>query len=180
MSGRRWTAFLDRDGTLNAKAPDGGYVGRPEDLDLLPGAAEAVRRLNHADWTTVVVTNQRGIATGAMTEHDLALVHAHLRDLLREGDARLDLILHCPHGEGTCACRKPRPGLLLLARELIPTIDFGRAVMIGDTQRDLGAATAVGIPAVALADGLRGAAFQAETLLAGVQWAIGRAGIAGQ
>ena len=69
-----WTAFLDRDGTINHKPGAGSYVLAPDQLRLLPGAGNAIRRLNQADWRVVVVTNQRGIARGLISEDDLRRV----------------------------------------------------------------------------------------------------------
>src|SRR2546423_12249950 len=74
--------FLDRDGTLNASPPRGQYIEHPDELELLPGAAAAVRALNRAGLWTALVTNQRGVALGRMSREDLDAVHARLRDLL--------------------------------------------------------------------------------------------------
>ena len=101
-------AFLDRDGTINVKAPEGDYITRPERLRLLGGAADAIRQLNDAAIPVFVVTNQRGIALGRMTEGDLAAVHERLDAMLAEaGGARIDDYAHCPHERGACDCRKP-------------------------------------------------------------------------
>src|ERR1022692_2999519 len=108
--------FLDRDGTLNVKPPDGEYIERPEALELLPGAADAVRMLNRAGLWAGVVTNQRGVALGRMSAEDLDAVHERFRYLLRLEGAFVDAIYACPHQIGTCACRKPHPGLLLRAQ----------------------------------------------------------------
>lgn len=143
--------FLDRDGTLNQKAPDGGYVRRAGDLQLLPGAGTAVRRLNEAGVRVLVVTNQRGVARGLMTEPDLDLVHARLEGLLRGYGAHLDGVYTCLHAESTCACRKPLPGLLLrAARER--DLDLSQAVMVGDADSDVAAGQAAGVATIRLAD----------------------------
>ena len=148
------TVFLDRDGTINVKAPEGAYVTRPDEVRLLPGAAAAIRRLNDAGVRVVVVTNQRGIALGRMSEGDLAAVHERLAALLAAEGARVDLILHCPHGEDECDCRKPGPGLVRQAVEDEPAIDLSASLLIGDSWRDEGAARSAGIPSMLLsADG---------------------------
>jgi D-glycero-D-manno-heptose 1,7-bisphosphate phosphatase len=136
-------AFLDRDGTINVKAPEGEYVERPEELVLLPGAADAVARLNAAGIPVAVVTNQRGIALGKMTEADLAAVHAKLDALLAEHGAHVDHYEHCPHDRGTCECRKP--GTLMLRRAAAALgEDPASGAMVGDAETDVGAGRAVG------------------------------------
>lgn len=144
------TFFLDRDGTLNAKPPDGRYIGHPAELILLPGAAEAVRELNAAGRRVVLVTNQRGVARGLMTGADVAAVHARLAALLREHDAFLDAVYVCPHEVGECGCRKPLPGLLTAAMRDFRDIDPADSVMIGDTESDVMAGKAAGTLTVLL------------------------------
>jgi D-glycero-D-manno-heptose 1,7-bisphosphate phosphatase len=143
----RWV-FLDRDGTLNVKPPDGEYIERPEALELLPGAAEAVRMLNRAGLWAGIVTNQRGIALGRMSAEDLDAVHERLRDLLRLEGAFVDAIYVCPHEVGTCDCRKPQPGLLLRARREHPALDFARAAIVGDSPSDVQAGVRLGLMTV--------------------------------
>jgi D-glycero-D-manno-heptose 1,7-bisphosphate phosphatase len=146
------TAFLDRDGTINVKPPEGDYVTRPEDLALLPGAAEAIGRLNAAGWLVVVVTNQRGVALGRMTAADLAAVHARLEAELAAAGARLNGIYACLHDEDSCDCRKPATGLFEQARADHPGIDLAEAVMIGDSWRDMDAARALGLRGIEVGD----------------------------
>jgi histidinol-phosphate phosphatase family protein len=141
--------FLDRDGTINTKAPDGDYVKRPDELEVLPGAAQAIRRLNDAGVTVIVVSNQRGIALGRMTEADLAAVHSELADKLQtEAGAHIDAIFHCPHDLGQCDCRKPGTGMFMQARKRFPWIDLSRSVMIGDSASDIEAGKALGMRTV--------------------------------
>jgi D-glycero-D-manno-heptose 1,7-bisphosphate phosphatase len=143
------TVFLDRDGTINRKAPEGDYVKSVEEFELLPGAAEAVRALADAGMLVVVVTNQRGIARGRMTEADLAAIHERLR---REVSG-IDAIYHCPHEEGACDCRKPRTGMFLQAQRDFPQIDFSRSAVIGDSPSDMQAGRALGSRLVMIGDG---------------------------
>lgn len=129
--------FLDRDGVLNRKAPEGDYVKSPKELDLLPGAAEAVARLNRSGLPVVVVTNQRGVARGLMSAEDLTAVHSTLERRLVSAGARLDRIMSCTHGsEESCGCRKPRPGLLLQAAAEL-RLDLERSWMVGDRGSDI-------------------------------------------
>lgn len=139
--------LLDRDGTLNERITD-GYVRTPDELVLLPGATEAVARINRAGCRTVLVTNQRGLARGLLTPADLEAVHARLSDELATAGARLDAIVVCPHGQGECACRKPRDGLFREALSRAPWADPARCLMIGDLPSDLEPAAALGMRVV--------------------------------
>jgi D-glycero-D-manno-heptose 1,7-bisphosphate phosphatase len=142
-------ALLDRDGTINVKAPEGEYVESPGEVRLLPGAAAAIARLNARGIPVVVVTNQRGIALGRMTEADLAAVHARLDELLAAEGARVDAYYHCPHERGECDCRKP--GTAMLERAAAEHgLDLRRAVMIGDAESDVEAGRRVGARTVLL------------------------------
>jgi D-glycero-D-manno-heptose 1,7-bisphosphate phosphatase len=127
--------LLDRDGTLNRKPPEGSYVTEPAQLQMLPGVGEAVRRLNDAGIATAIVTNQRCVALGLVSESMLESIHDRLREELAACGARIDAIYHCPHAEGACGCRKPAPGMLHAA-----AARFGAApdetIMIGDSDSD--------------------------------------------
>jgi D-glycero-D-manno-heptose 1,7-bisphosphate phosphatase len=138
------TAFLDRDGTLNVKAPDGDYITDPGHLKLLPGAASAVRRLNAAGVFVVLVTNQRGIARGLMTAEDYAGVMQRLAEGLAADGAHLDAVYMCPHDYGCCDCRKPAPGLFFRAAREHPGIELHRAVTVGDSESDVLAGAGAG------------------------------------
>ena len=138
MSGRP-AVFLDRDGTL---IEDRHYLGDPAGVRLLPGAADALRRLNTAGVPAVVVTNQSGIARGHFTEADYQATVRRLDQLLGQEGARADAHYHCPHLpeiSGPCDCRKPGPLLYeLAARDLV--LDLARSWWVGDRLRDLEAA----------------------------------------
>ncbi len=158
----RPVAFLDRDGTLNRER---GHLSRPEQLELLPGAGAAVRALNEAGVLAVLTTNQPVLARGETDAAGLAAIHARLEALLGREGAFLDALLHCPHhpdagvpGEvpelkGPCACRKPGTGMIERARALLP-VDLGRAMVFGDSHRDLGMARAAGLPCALIGPGL--------------------------
>jgi D-glycero-D-manno-heptose 1,7-bisphosphate phosphatase len=158
--------FLDRDGTINVKAPEGVYIERPDELELLPGAAEAIARLNRAGHPVAIVTNQRGIALGRMTEQDLAAVHAHLDALLAEHGARIDHYEHCPHDRGECECRKP--GVLMLERAAAALgEDPEDGVMIGDAESDIEAGRRVGARTFRVGHDVADLAAAVDALLAG-------------
>jgi D-glycero-D-manno-heptose 1,7-bisphosphate phosphatase len=131
------TVFLDRDGVINEKAPEGDYVRRVEDLRLLEGAAEAIARLNRAGVRVVVVSNQRGVALGLYSGEDVREVETALETMLAAKGAHLDGFYFCPHEEGACNCRKPLPGLFEQARADFPDIEAASSVMIGDSLSDV-------------------------------------------
>jgi D,D-heptose 1,7-bisphosphate phosphatase len=148
--------FLDRDGCVIS---DENFLCEPERVRVLPGAAEAIRKLREAGYLVIVITNQSGVARGMLSEAKLAQIHARMIvDLAREG-ARLDDIYYCPHlPEGTvaayaveCACRKPAPGMILRAAHE-HKVDLAASYMIGDAERDIEAGLRAGCRAILLAD----------------------------
>ncbi|MBL9076097.1 MAG: HAD family hydrolase [Planctomycetes bacterium] len=156
------TVFLDRDGTLNR---DVDFVRSPAQLEVLPGVADALQRLDAAGYRLVVVTNQSGIARGYFDEAMLARIHGELHQRL--GGLPLAW-LHCPHLPaavggygGDCACRKPKPGLLHQARDLLG-VAFAGGALIGDSARDLLPARGLGLRTVHVRSGKPFAAEQAQ------------------
>jgi len=139
--------FLDRDGTINLEKE---YLYRIDEFEFVPGAPEAIRRLNEAGFIVVVVTNQSGVGRGYYTEDDVEILHRFIsRELERHG-AHVDAWMYCPHhpsGKGSyalaCSCRKPLPGMLLEAAGKL-NIDLKRSIMIGDKCADMEAAVAAG------------------------------------
>ena len=138
--------FLDRDGTMNARLPR--YVTTPAELDLLPGVGEAVAALNRSGARVVLVTNQRGVATGELDLHQVEQVHGALQERLSRSGAWLDDIFVCPHEDGTCRCRKPAPGLFEQALAAAPWADPVRCVMVGDMVSDMEPAASLGMATV--------------------------------
>lgn len=139
----RPAVFLDRDGTL---MEDRHYVRRPEDVVLIPGAIDAVRKLEAAGVAAVVVTNQAGIARGLLDEREYEAVRARLDALLAEGGAHVTATYHCPHHPeftGACECRKP--GTLLHRRAIADLgLDPARIAFVGDRWHDVLPARAFG------------------------------------
>jgi D-glycero-D-manno-heptose 1,7-bisphosphate phosphatase len=129
--------FLDRDGVINQKPPEGGYVTRWEDLHVLPGVTEGIAQMKRAGFEVVVVTNQRCIAKGLLTVAELEKMHQQMSDFLVTAGATIDAIYYCPHeAEPVCRCRKPAPGMLLdAARER--GIELWASWMIGDSGIDM-------------------------------------------
>ena len=143
MSGAPGAVFLDRDGTLMV---DVAYARSPHQVQLIPGTASAVRRLNEAKWPVIVVTNQSGIARGFLTHQDYTAVRDRLDALLRAEGARVMASYMCPHHPdftGACECRKP--GTLLFRRAAEEHgLDPGSSWFIGDRLRDISPARAFG------------------------------------
>jgi D-glycero-D-manno-heptose 1,7-bisphosphate phosphatase len=167
------TAFLDRDGTINASPPEGEYVKAPGEVSLLPGAGEAIRILNEHPARVVVVTNQRGIALGRMSEADLAAVNARLEDELARLGARLDGIVHCPHQVGECDCRKPATGMFERAAREIDGVAIEGGAMVGDSAIDIEAGRRLELTTVRIGpqgEGDPPADRSAPDLLAAVRW----------
>jgi len=127
--------ILGRDGTINRYRDD--HVKAPEELDPLPGALEAVARLNHSGWHTVLATNQAGIGRGLLDMASLNAVHLRLNQLLAEKGGRLDAAFFCPHTpEEGCDCRKPLPGLIRQIGERFD-VELPEVHMVGASLTDL-------------------------------------------
>ena len=134
--------ILGRDGTINRYRDD--HVKAPEELEPLPGALEAIARLNHAGWHTVMATNQAGIGRGLVDMASLNAVHMRLNQLLAEKGGRLDAAFFCPHTpEEGCDCRKPLPGLIKQIGERFD-VELDTVHMVGASLTDLLTAQAAG------------------------------------
>lgn len=104
--------ILNRDGTINALGSD-EYVASPDDWVALPGALEAIARLNRAGWHVVVASNQPGLGRGMFDMATLNAIHAKMHRQLAAVGGRIDAVFYCPHApDEACTCRKPQPGLL--------------------------------------------------------------------
>lgn len=154
--------FLDRDGTMNEEVH---YLHKPEDLRLLPGVGQAVRRFNEAGYQVVVVTNQAGVARGYYTEQDVIELHAYLNRMLKEEGAHVDAFYYCPHhpehGIGPykteCRCRKPGIGMFEQAEQAFKDgINKEESYMIGDKLLDVEAGHRYGVRSVLVGTGYGG------------------------
>ena len=169
--------FLDRDGTINRYV---GFLRHPRELELLPDAAEALRRVNESGRLAVVVTNQPVIARGEVTEAGLREIHNRMETLLGAEGAYLDGLYYCPHhpdkgfaGEvpalkTECDCRKPRPGLLLQAAGDL-NIDLAQSWMVGDSENDIKAGQAAGCRTALIGSGSFGQDVTAVSLADAVE-----------
>lgn len=143
--------FLDRDGVLNEKMPEGAYVRTPAEFHPLPGVAESIARLNRAGLLVLVVTNQRGIARGLYTLADVNAIHAAFQQHLAGSGAHIDGFFVCPHDKGECNCRKPLPGLFEQAVAKFPQLAASTSVMMGDSLADIQFGRSLGMTTVYIA-----------------------------
>ena len=150
QSAPRRVALIDRDGTIIV---DRVYLADPEGIEFTPGAIEGLQLLRDAGFTLVLVTNQSGIARGYFDATRLEQIHARLRSMLAAEGLRLEAIYICPHGpDDGCDCRKPAPGMV---KRAMRDLGFGpdQAVLIGDSDADMGAAAAAGVAGLRVATG---------------------------
>ena len=160
LSNPQKCVFLDRDGTLNKYV---GFLRNIDELTLIDGVAEAVRKINESGYLAILVTNQPVIARGEVTVEELRLIHDKLETLLGKDGAYLDAIYYCPHHphkgyEGEipelkfdCDCRKPKPGMLFQAAKDF-NVDLSASFMVGDGENDVEAGKAAGCTSVLLTE----------------------------
>lgn len=156
LKNKQKAIFLDRDGTINKYV---GFLRKEEEFELLPGVAEAVKKINKSGYLAIVVTNQPVIARGEVTFEGLETIHNKMETLLGMEGAYLDGVYFCPHhphkgyeGEVVelkidCDCRKPKPGMLLKAAEDF-NIDLSQSYMVGDGENDVKAGVAAGCKSI--------------------------------
>lgn len=148
---RRPAVFLDRDGVINVDRQD--YVRSWDQFAFERGALEALGELARGPAPIVVVTNQACVGKGLVSPETLADVHRRMREAVAAAGGRLDAVYCCTHAPADgCACRKPRPGLLLTAAEELG-LDLGASWFVGDSARDLQAAAAAGVRSVLVLTG---------------------------
>ena len=134
--------ILDRDGTINSDSDD--FVKTPDEWLPLPGALEAIARLNHAGWHVVIASNQSGLGRGLFDVESLNAMHAKMHKLLGVHGGRIDAVFYCPHtAEENCHCRKPEPGLFEQIGERF-NVQLSSVPTVGDSLRDVLASAAAG------------------------------------
>ena len=134
--------ILDRDGTINVDSDE--FVKSADEWQPIPGALEAIARLNHAGWHVAVASNQSGLGRGLFDVASLNAIHAKMHKLLGQAGGRIDAVFYCPHSpdEG-CNCRKPLPGLFEQIGERFG-VDLKATHVVGDSLRDVQAGALVG------------------------------------
>ena len=137
--------FLDRDGVINI---DKGHVIRSEDFEFTPGIFELCRKYQDNGYMIIVITNQARIAKGICTEDDFEKLTIWMTVEFKKNGIEISKVYHCPHHPditGPCNCRKPNPGMLLLAINDFD-LDISQCILIGDKETDLEAGRRAGIP----------------------------------
>jgi D-glycero-D-manno-heptose 1,7-bisphosphate phosphatase len=164
---RQQVVFLDRDGVINRDSPD--YITRLENFEFLPGSLDALRRLADAGFSCIVVTNQTAPARGLMAPETLTEIHDHMTAAVAAAGGHILDIFVCPHlPEEDCACRKPKPGMLLAAQEK-HRIDLSSAALIGDSAKDIECAQRAGLAAAVLVQTGNGEKALRELLSRGIR-----------
>jgi D-glycero-D-manno-heptose 1,7-bisphosphate phosphatase len=163
---RLTTVFLDRDGVINVKAPEGDYVKSWAEFELLPGAVDAITLMRDAGLRLIVVTNQRGVALGRMTAADVEDIHARMRSV----GVLVDAVHYCPHDKDSCDCRKPNTGMF--ERD---GVDFAAAAIVGDSESDMEAGRRLGLTLVKVGPAKSPVDFECSSLLDAARWLVERA-----
>jgi len=157
--------FFDRDGVVNKRLTD-DYVKSWGEFEFLPDIYMTLSQVKEWGYLAIIVSNQRGIARGLMTEKDLQAIHTKMqKELKAKINVEFDDIYHCPHDNDTdCDCRKPKPGMILQAAEKWD-IDLSESWLIGDSESDVLAGNAAGCRTILIGDQeTTEAEFQAEAL----------------
>ena len=136
------TIFLDRDGVVNKEV---NYLHQIKDFEFIPGIFEACNYFQDIGFKIIIITNQSGIARGYFKENDYHKITDWMLKQLEKKNIEILDVFHCPHGpKSSCECRKPKPGMFIEARTK-HNINMRESWMIGDSQRDIIAASAAGI-----------------------------------
>jgi D-glycero-alpha-D-manno-heptose 1-phosphate guanylyltransferase len=132
----RWTVFLDRDGVINYEK-ENNYILNWGEFEFYPGVTEAMRLLSKKFSTVIVISNQRGVGRGLMTESDLLDIQQRMKGRIEEDGGRVDEIYYCTATEPTHFCRKPNPGMARQAARDFPSVDLSKSIMVGNKISDM-------------------------------------------
>jgi len=146
--------ILDRDGVINYDSDQ--FIKSPQEWRPIEGSMEAIALLNQWGWRVVVATNQSGVGRGLFDMDTLAAIHDKMHRTVAQAGGRIDAIFFCPHAaDSKCACRKPKPGMLLEIAERF-NVDLDDVPVVGDSLRDLQSAVAAGAQPVLVRTGKGG------------------------
>lgn len=170
--------FLDRDGVINRKMPEGDYVKDWGEFSFLPGVLKAIKMLKGNGFLIAVITNQRCVAKGIITEEELKEIHERMVNEIRRYGGDIDAVYFCPHDVSDgCGCRKPEPGMILRAikdfRDCNMEVDLERSYVVGDSEKDILSAKALGIKSIKVGEYLPEADMNKRDLLEAVETIIG-------
>ena len=133
---KNWTLFLDRDGVINYEK-EADYIYNKDEFVMYEGVVEAMQIFTRTFGRIILVTNQRGIGKGLMTEEDLHGIHRHMNEVFNEAGAKVDAIYFCTSLDNDHPDRKPQPGMGYRAKNDFPAIDFSKSVMVGNSLSDM-------------------------------------------
>jgi len=150
---KSWTLFLDRDGVINEKRVY-DYVKTWDEFVFNKGAVEAISELSNLFGRIIVVTNQRCIGRGIISEQDLSVIHENMCNEITRNRGRIDKILHCPEVSDSADCRKPNLGMAFKAKSFFPEIDFHKSVIVGDSNSDMIFGKRAGMVRVYISEGV--------------------------
>jgi histidinol-phosphate phosphatase family protein len=140
--------FLDRDGVINKYPGDKQYVTKWKDFKFLPGAKKAIAKLHKNQFHIFVISNQAGVGKGLFSLEALDLITRNMLKAIKESKGKIDAVYYCTHRKNeNCACRKPKAGLIDIARKNYP-IDIRNSFFIGDTIRDVNTARLAGCKSI--------------------------------
>jgi D-glycero-D-manno-heptose 1,7-bisphosphate phosphatase len=171
---RKRAVFLDRDGVINRKMPEGDYVKDWSEFLFLPGVFEALKILKSKDVLSIIITNQACIAKGIISEKRLQDIHDKMQGEIQLHNGKIDAIYFCPHDiSDGCNCRKPKPGLIFKAVEEFLKknikINFNESFLIGDADSDIIAGQAAGLTTIRIGSSSEFPANPIKTLLEAVK-----------
>jgi histidinol phosphatase-like enzyme len=145
-----WTLFIDRDGVINNEKKE-HYILNWNEFKFYDGVKQAMDIFNKKFGIIVMVTNQRGIGKGLMTEDDLSFIHQNMTKEIVVNNGRIDKIYYCTSMDNNHINRKPNAGMAHLAKQDFPAIDFSKAIMVGNKPSDMGFGRNAGIITVFVA-----------------------------
>jgi histidinol-phosphate phosphatase family protein len=145
-----WTLFLDRDGVLNEERPN-DYVKNTSEFIFYSGALKALEIISRFFGLIIIVSNQKGIGKGVMTETDLQQIHSYMLTEIEKHNGRIDAIFFCPDIDDNSMNRKPNCGMALQAKNKFPAIDFSKSIMVGNKLSDMQFGKSVGMFTVFIA-----------------------------
>ncbi|MCQ9208141.1 MAG: HAD family hydrolase [Omnitrophica bacterium] len=147
------TIFLDRDGVINRDAGFGDYIKSWQEFEFLPGSLEALKRLNQAGFSVIVISNQAGVAKGLYTQEDVNILTKNMLKEVEKAGGKIDSVNYCFHQDADdCNCRKPKTGLFSKATEGT-RVNFADTYYIGDARRDVLAAKGIGAKSIFVQSG---------------------------